>query len=135
MLLAVEGLCARRLADRVSLWVLWRTVTRHWFMETCVISLMSGARECKVIDMIKSYAAIAATKRRGLKNYVLAVLLGCALGGVYAVAAQPDDALLSPWQRLAHQSHEATLLRAADDRAFQAVNRGMATELARSWAI
>ena len=85
--------------------------------------------------MIQSYAAIAATMRRGLKNYVLAVLLGCALGGVYAVAAPPVEARLPPWQPLAHQSLGAKRLRADHDGALQAVNRGMAAEPFRSWAI
>jgi len=88
--------------------------------------------------MIQSYAAIVATQRGGFKNYMLAVLLGSALGGAYVVATPPGEAHpqgLSPWRLLAHQPDGAKLLRAADDGALQAIKRETVAEPVRSWAI
>jgi hypothetical protein len=99
---------------------------------------MNGAREGEVNIMIQFYAAIVAMKRGGLKNYMLAIVLGSALGGAYVVATPPGEARpqgLSLWRSLAHQPDGARLLRADDDGALQAINRKTVAEPVRSWAI
>jgi len=107
-------------------------------METCVISLMNGARECEVNIMIQSNAVTVTKNRGGLKNYMLAVLFGSALGGVYAVAAQPADIraqVLSPEQPQALNSDMVTVRRGGDNGATETIKRGMTAEPVRSWTI
>jgi len=88
--------------------------------------------------MIQSNAVTVTKSRGGLKNYMLAVLLGSAMGGVYVVAAQPADIraqVLAPEQPQALNSDMATVRRGGDSGATETIKRGMAAEPVSSWTI
>ena len=89
--------------------------------------------------MNRYQAGVTAGNNNGtLKNYVLAVLVGGLLGGVYAATGQPAEAgarILSSQQPLANHIRAAKALRANADSATSIVNRGMVAEPAHTWTI